>query len=95
MSSDRSDQELYEIAKKRVEAKEGFFSHLTAYIVVNIILVLIWAFTSRKFPWFIFPLGGWGIGIIFHFLDVFVFSRGTDWERRQIEKEMGKLRKER
>jgi len=30
---------------------------------------------------------------IFHFLDVFVFSHGTDWERRAVEREMERLRK--
>ena len=94
MVSGMSDEELYQIAKKRVEEKRGFFVHLSVYVVVNIVLVLIWALTDRGggFPWFVFPLGGWGIGIVFHFLGVFVFSR-PDRERREIEKEMERLRK--
>jgi len=89
-----SEEELYREARKRVEEKKGFFNHLAVYIIVNILLVLIWAFPAGGgFPWFIFPLGGWGIGILFHFLGVFVFSRQTDWERRAIEKEVERLRK--
>ncbi len=37
MSDNRTDNELYEKAKKRVEEKRGFFFHLSAYIVVNIV----------------------------------------------------------
>ena len=95
MTSGTSEEQIYELAKKRVEEKRGFFIHFTVYIVVNIILVLIWAFAAgRGFPWFIFPLGDWGIGVLFHFLGVFVFSGQSARDRRAIEKEMGKIRKE-
>lgn len=94
MSVQMSEEEIYREARKRVEAKKGFFIHLTVYIIVNIMLVLIWAFPGGGgFPWFVFPLGGWGIGILFHFLEAFVFSRQTDWERKAIEKEVEKLKK--
>lgn len=94
MSSNMSEEEIYSLARKRVEEKKGFYIHLVVYICVNILLVIIWAFPSGGgFPWFIFPLGGWGIGILFHFLGVFVFSRQTSWERREIEKEVERLRK--
>lgn len=94
MSTKLSEEEIYQQARKRVEEKKGFFTHLAAYIIVNAMLVLIWAFVSRSpYPWFIWPLGGWAIGLLFHFLGVFVFSKRTDWERREVEKEAEKLRK--
>ena len=94
MSTGMSEEELYQIARKRVEEKKGFFIHLAVYIIVNIMLVLIWAFSADGgFPWFIFPLGGWGIGVLFHFLGVFVFSRQSNWEKREIEKEVERLKK--
>ncbi len=87
-----TEEQIYEQARKRVEEKRGFFSHLAAYVIVNIILFLIWYFTDSDFPWFIFPLGGWGIGVLFHFLGVFVFdplrSQGA------VEKEADKIRKQ-
>lgn len=93
MSNQMSEEEIYKIARKRVEEKKGFFNHLAVYIVVNVVLVLIWAFTSRGYPWFFWPLGGWGIGLIFHFLGVFVFDKETGWEKQEIEKEAERLRK--
>lgn len=89
-----SEQELYEQAKKIVKQKRDFYSHLIVYVLVNSILVVAWAASGAGFPWFIFPLGGWGIGIVFHFLETFVFNGRTGWERRQIEKEAERLRKE-
>ena len=75
MANPMSEEQIYDLAKKRVEEKRGFYSHLTVYIIVNIILIIIWAFPAGGgFPWFIFPLCGWGIGLLFHFLGVFVFE---------------------
>ena len=88
-----SDEEIYEQAKKTVEAKKGFYVHLTVYILVNILLVLIWAFAGeRGFPWFIYPLAGWGIGLLFHFLGVFVFEGKSN--QAAIEREAEKLRRQ-
>ncbi len=94
MASHMSEEEIYQVARKRVEEKKGFFVHLAVYIVVNIIIILTWAFAAGGgFAWFLFPLCGWGIGLIFHGLGVFVFNRQTDWEQREIEKEAERLRK--
>ena len=93
MTIGMSEEEIYREARKRVEEKKGFYTHLAVYIGVNILLIIIWAATGAGFPWFVFPLGGWGIGILFHFLGVFVFSRQTGWEKREIEKEVERLRR--
>ena len=84
------DQEAYERAKSRVEAKLGFFIHLAVYIVVNGLLIIINMSTSPKYLWFIWPLIGWGIGVIFHGLGVFFLTSGAGIKERFIEKEMKK-----
>jgi hypothetical protein len=93
MSHQMTEEEIYQRARKRVDEKKSFFSHLAVYIVVNAVLILIWAFTSRGYPWFVWPLGGWGIGLVFHFLGVFLFSKETGWERNEIEKDAARIRK--
>lgn len=91
-----SGEELYKLARQRVEEKKRFFSHLATYIVVNAALVLIWTITSHGgYPWFVWPLGGWGIGLAFHLLGVFVLpSHQGGWEQREIMKEMERLKQE-
>ena len=93
MTTGMSEEEIYRMARKRVEEKKGFRTHFVVYIGVNILLVVVWAATGAGFPWFVFPLGGWGIGILFHFLGVYVFSQQTERDRREIEKEAEKLRR--
>jgi hypothetical protein len=92
MSQQLSEEELYQRAKKIVEEKKGFYTHFAVYVCVNTLLIVIWAVTGAGFPWFIFPLAGWGIGVLFHFLGIFVFNKETGWEKRQIEKEMERMR---
>jgi hypothetical protein len=92
MATQMSEQQIYEKARKRVEEKKGLLIHAVVYVVVNAILITIWAVTSRGYQWFWWPLGGWGIGLIFNFLGVFVFNREMGWETRAVEKEAQKLR---
>ena len=96
MAQQLSNEELYKLARERVEEKKGFFSHLATYIVVNAALMLIWKFGSGGgYPWFVWPLGGWGIGVAFHFLGVFVLpSHQGGWEQREIMKEIERLKQE-
>lgn len=89
-------QKRYERAQKRVNDERGFYTHLTIYIVMNIILLFVNTnFASQGFKnWFqwhlyITPVL-WGIGLLFHGLKTFnkriTFFR--DWEERKIKELM-------
>jgi hypothetical protein len=94
MSNQLSDEEIYEEAKKRVKDKKDFYGHLSTYVVVNIMLILIWAFAAGGgYPWFLWCLGMWGIGIVFHFLGVFVFPKNAAKDRKAIEKEVERIKR--
>lgn len=53
------------------ESKLGFKIHAVVYAVVMTGLValnvLLIAFTDADFPWAVFPLVGWGVGLTFHY----------------------------
>ena len=87
------NQEAYERAKRRVSAKIGFYIHLSVYVVVNLVLLAINLSTSPEYLWFKWPLMGWGIGVFFHGMSVFVFSGLEGVEERMIEREMEKASK--
>jgi hypothetical protein len=92
-----TEEELRKIARKRAKAKTGFYIHLIVYIIVNILLVSIWYFTSdsSELPWFIFPLIGWGIALVIHGLVTFRGNSLEDMEDRMTERELAKLKAER
>ncbi|MBI5917105.1 MAG: 2TM domain-containing protein [Bacteroidetes bacterium] len=84
-----SEQEILK-AKKRVKAKKEFYQHLMSYAIVNGFLMALNLIVSPGYFWFIFPLLGWGVGLAFHYVDVFgipgfdILSK--EWEERELEK---------
>ena len=93
MTNQPSEEKIYEEAKLRVKAKRDFWGNFGAWATVNIILVVVWALTDPGgYPWFLWPLGIWGVFILIHFLRVFVFERKSDVGA--IEKEAEKIKRE-
>jgi hypothetical protein len=76
-------------AIERLKKKREFSQHVVAYVLVNALLVVIWAISSAGFFWPVFPILGWGIGLTFHAWET--FSRPNFTEER-IRKEMDRLR---
>ena len=58
------------LARKRAKAEVGFYTHLMSYLGVIALLALINLMTTR-YPWFIWPALGWGIGLFSHYMAVF------------------------
>ncbi|MBT6338532.1 MAG: 2TM domain-containing protein [Desulfobacula sp.] len=81
----------YKKAKKRVEVKIGFFIHLLVYLLVNTMLIAINLSTSSDHIWTAGPLLGWGIGLFFHGVGVFLFSGLTQVKEKMIQKELSKF----
>lgn len=83
-------QEAHLKAKKKAESKIGFRIHLTIYIVVITLLVIINLSTSTEYIWFKWPLLGWGVAVIIHALSIFNTSEQTTIKERMIKKEIEK-----
>lgn len=90
-----TDDESYRKAKEKVAELKGFYSHLAAYIVFNILLATINILTFHGYFWFLWITFFWGIGIVMHAWHVFGHSRvlGDEWEERKIQEYMEKDKK--
>ena len=87
-----TDDEIRKLATRRVRERRGFYAHLTAFILVNLMLVAIWYFTGAGYFWPMWVMLFWGIGLVFN--AVSVFARGDiGSERTAIEKEIEKIKK--
>jgi hypothetical protein len=77
--------ELEQWAWRRVRSLKAFYSHLTAYIVVNFVLFLIDQTTPGP-AWFYIPLIGWGLLVVLHALHAYEMLPWTtqDWEQRKV-----------
>jgi len=54
--------------------RKGFRVHATVFVAVQLLLVVVWALSwateGDGYPWFIYPLLGWGIGLAAHYAAV-------------------------
>jgi transcriptional regulator with XRE-family HTH domain len=93
---DMSNSDTYNDEETRiiehVQDIKGFYSHLINYAVVVLGLFLLNFLVSPGYYWAWWAALGWGIGVVSHGLSVFeVYSFfGADWEKKQIEKRLGR-----
>lgn len=64
----------YAKARKRAEAKYGFFMHAAVYAAVMVLLVVINLLTLPGPIWFIWPLIGWGFAVALHGVGVYLLA---------------------
>jgi hypothetical protein len=57
------EQAAHDQAVKRLKKQRDFRGHLLAYLLVNTLLVVIWATTSHGFFWPAFVIAPWGIAV--------------------------------
>lgn len=89
-----SPEEIERLARKRAGAKLGWYAHAAIYLAVNLGLFLMseLAFGYRR--WSLFPVIGWGIGLAFHGISVFVLGSGSDLRERMVRQERERLLRE-
>lgn len=76
-----------ETAVRRLEARRDFRTHAAVYVVVNVLLVVIWAASGAGYFWPIWPIAGWGIGLAFHAWTAYFERPITEEEiRREMER---------
>ena len=70
---------------KRIARRQWFWLHAAVYLPTQVILFVIWIAVGAQFPWFAFPLLGWGIIVAVH--GVYAFVMKTP-EEIMIEREL-------
>jgi hypothetical protein len=82
------ENNVRERAIKHLKKRQDFRAHLLIYTLVNSFLVVIWAVTGAGFFWPVFPMVGWGIGVVMNAWDVYFAG---DFSEDQIEREIQHL----
>ncbi|AWH85390.1 histidine kinase [Flavobacterium album] len=96
-TSNSESESSYLKAQKKVEDIKGFYGNLMSYIIVIAGLAILNLATSPEHLWFLYPMIGWGIGVLVHFCSVFSYIPflGRDWEERKLNELMEKERNNR
>jgi hypothetical protein len=82
---------LRERAIERLEKRHDFQAHVLVYVLVNAFIVILWAVTNHQgFFWPVFPIAGWGIGVVMNAWDVY---RDDELDEARIRQEIEHLKK--
>jgi hypothetical protein len=57
------------------DPKKGFRIHFLVFLLTTPVIWLVWYLTDRTYIWPLWSTLGWGIGVLFHYLGVYVFKR--------------------
>ena len=95
MTTPLSPEDIERLARRRAGAKLGWYSHAAIYVVVNLVLFAISQYGFGERRWSVFPLLGWGVGLAFHGISVFVLGTGSELRERMVRKERERIQRER
>ncbi len=77
INSGFSEESLRKIAAQKISFRISVKIHLTIFIVVNLLLLIVNVFFTPDFYWIIFPFFSWLIGINMHALAYILYARGV------------------
>lgn len=63
---------------RQILRRRAFLVHLCVYSAVNLMLVGVWALAGGGYPWFLFPLMGWGVGVVAHAATAYLLANPND-----------------
>lgn len=71
MREDRQEASVHDedVRKPTKKCNARYFdikAHVGAYIIVNVYLFIVWRLSNVKYPWPLWVLTGWGLGLACH-----------------------------
>ncbi len=85
-----TDEDLRKEAARRVHKRRDLGAHAVSYVVINAMLVGIWAISGAGYFWPAWVMLGWGVGLVLNVWDVYFRRPVTEHD---IEREMQRLRR--
>jgi hypothetical protein len=94
MTSPLSPEEIETLARRRASAQLGWYVHAAAFVLVNALLFAMSRYAFGTRPWSIYPLLGWGLGLVLHGVSVFLLGSGDGLRERMVQREREALQRE-
>ena len=82
------EDDLRKQARRRLQKRSDLGAHVVSYVLINAMLVGIWAITGAGYFWPAWVMLGWGVGIALNVWDVFFRRPITEAD---IEREVKRM----
>ncbi len=96
--SEPEDREVRREAERRADMIVGLREHVVIYVVGMLIILGVWIYVAHHFrnyfPWFLFPMFGWGFALLFHARSVYGPRRKSRGRENLVQREMERLKAE-
>ena len=81
-------------ARSHVRALRGFYTNFVAYLIINVLLIIINLVSTPHQLWFYWVSLFWGVGIIYQAVHTFkpLNKLGQKWEEKKISEYMEKYK---
>lgn len=79
------EEAIRQKAASRVRKKLGLYWHAAVFVIANGAMAAINLTHSPGYYWFVWPLAGWGVGLVMH---AFATFQGTGMTEAMIEAEV-------
>jgi hypothetical protein len=84
------ENDVREQARQRLQKRSDLGGHVVAYVLINAMIVGVWAITGAGYFWPAWVLLGWGVGLALNVWDVFFRHPITDSD---IEREVKRMQR--
>ena len=78
------EREAKQILKRRV-----FILHASIWAATSIFIVVIWKLTGGGYPWYLFPILGWFIGVVAHGATAYLLADPHDIVLEREQRRLG------
>jgi hypothetical protein len=85
-----SEEEIRKQAIDSIKRKRAFQQTLFAYLLINALLIGVWALSGQGYFWPAWVIGGWGIGLGFQAYDA--YRRRRSISEVEIQREAQRIR---
>lgn len=87
-----TEDQLEQLARRRVKQKMAFYIHATVFVLVNLGLAALNLLGGGR-SWHLWPLAGWGLGLAIHGFVTFASLNGDGLRERMQRGEVERLRR--
>jgi hypothetical protein len=85
-----TDEGFRSQVRQGLEKRRDFGGHLVAFVVINAMLVAVWAVTGTGYFWPAWVLGLWGVGLLLNAWDVYLRRPVTEADvDREVARRLG------
>lgn len=74
---------------RQIIRRRRFLLHLSIYLATNLLVFVIWVLAGGGYPWFLFVILGWGVGLVAHGAAAYLLADPMDIVLAREQKRLG------